>query len=95
MDEVQLEHRLTNIENKTTTIDGNVTEVLEQLIKLNGKVYKHEEWITEERSNARELKGFAEGRLSVHKRDLMLLGVALGVLQFAIPYIIPLITSLR
>lgn len=79
-----VEHRLTSIENNTSSI-------LNQLIQLNGKVAKHEEWITAEKLNARELKGFAAGRMSIHRRDLAILGFALATLQVVVPYALKLL----
>lgn len=88
MDEIELEHRLTNIE-------GNTTNILEQLVKLNGKVARHEQWINSKEGDARELKGFAAGRLSIHKRDLAILGGLLAVLQFAVQFVPDILRSIE
>jgi len=83
---IRSNERLTRIENKTDNI-------LLQLIQLNGKVAKHDEYINEDKLNNREQKGFREGRGSIQKRDIAIVGGILVVIQMMVPVILPWIQS--
>lgn len=77
IDPVGLEHRLTTMEG---TISDGFETVIGRLDVLNGKVAKHEEWINDRKLEARELKGFMEGRAALRKKDLAILSSIIGVL---------------
>lgn len=67
LDEVELERRLTKME---SNINSGFTGIHQRLDTLNGKVFKHDEWITDQRIHASEVKGFIEGRATMRKKDL-------------------------
>lgn len=86
-DPLKAEGRLTRIENKTDNI-------LMQLIQLNGKVAKHEEYISEDKLNNREQAGYMKGRGSIQKRDIAIVGGILVFIQMIVPYVLPILRSL-
>lgn len=90
-DRIHIEHRLTQIE-------GGLSEgfdaVIKQLTQLNGKVAKHEEYINNAKLDARELKGFVEGRASLRKKDFAILGTIVSILSIGAPLTFNLLKDL-
>ena len=89
--DVATEHRLTRVEGK---LDSGIEGINDRLDRLNGKVARHEEYISDAKLRARELKGFAEGRAALRKKDLAILGFIItvfGIVAQFIPDLIKLI----
>lgn len=75
MDEVQLEHRLTQIENKVDRWGSETERMADNLAEQNGRVRKLELASVKEAA-------FVAGRASVRKTDLAVIGALFAAISF-------------
>lgn len=94
LDAVSIEHRLTILEGMISTGFMGANGRLDQ---INGTVARHDRFIRDFELKAAEVKGFAEGRAALRKKDLAIVGgiiAAIGLVVNYLPHMMALVERL-
>ena len=88
--EVRLERRLSKIE---WTIASGFESTHSRLDEINGAVSRHEKFIQDTKMEAKRVEGFIEGRSSLRKKDLAIVGGIVATMVTAIQITLSIISN--